>query len=1628
VVISLFFNTPFLPADTNPADTALPQNPSTTYGSVGGFVTDVTDPTHPQLNITNVTNGTVINWQGFDIGANATTTFQQESASAWVLNKVVGEEMSATGIFGRLNANGGLIVVNPYGIVFGDQAFVSARAFIASSLNIDPIDFRKFAGAEDGALDTLKFQRGVEDPAGAVINNGTIQALKVYLIGSQVINSGIIGTEGNPASLVVMAAGDKVYLKHDTGSGKVYIEMPSNLLTPDLTYNIVKNEGTLNAPAGQVVLAAGDVFTAAMNVDSLAAKANRDITLNGAVTAAGDISLTADYDRDGVGTMWAKSTIESTGGNVDVWASDSTINLDGDVTAAVDLTLNNNADAADGIALKAGQNVIIEPSVTLTAEGNLEIEATGGKIQAQTSLIKMAADDKTLKLTQNDTLPLSAEFNIENSENADLVATSTDGAITAATAALWKSIEASAWTNVILNDNLSGGNITTNALTAETGNVEVTSGSGQIYANGSISAGSDVLLTARDGINVSGNVGAGQDIMLHNNTVVSDGRELDAGRDVILDDGKTLDGSVSFTLEANRDIILGGPAAAAGDMTLNADADGIDGGDMWVKSTLTTENGSIDISASNTTIKLDDDVSAGWDLLLNNNTVVAADKTLAAYHNIETSGTLYGDNLNLDAGTNIKLRGPSETAAEMTLSAGDSIKAYDSVTSGGLLTAQADWNIEFYGAVESGDGIMIDAGNNIRTYGSLTSGSTLTALADRNIELDGPAQSTGVMMLDAGNNIKAYDSLTSGGLLTAQAGWNIEFWGLVESGDGIMLDAGNNIKAYDSLTSGGLLTALADWNIELGGPAQSTGVMTLNAGNNIRTYGGLTSGSTLTALADWNIELGGPAQSTGVMTLNAGNHIKAYDSVTSGGQMSLTAGERIETMNLRTTNPEDGDIITSSWYYTDVHGNIESAGNLDMTSETDDIEIYDYINVAGDADIHAGGHIELATDTHNKSYVGNDFTANAGSDVEIYGDLEAGDDIYICSDQYDSIWLINDYILAGDSIILGGDTHTAGDIVAGEDVSVYGNLFLIGHEDQYVRAENGTLTAEGWAWKTTPGDLYLFGNNSDPEHRDGKAIDLQFAGCLPAASTCLGNLELYAPNGDIQISGDLTTFGLFCNGGDSDGGPRAVQSTDGDGGGYDRPTGGVSIIAENGKIYTEGATPENDTLNIGIVGNSDDVTWRMYDGDDDVEPLGVDLPYGDGKAAIVVLSSEDLKFGPDTMLIARGTYDSSVVDDRPGVGFLDAPATMAGVVRNEGDPIDVAIYAGSMGTEPGEGNVHLDARAMDVDPGGTMVVDAYDTVTFGDFDTFNLETFDGCKDLGCFLMKLALRFREDIDFEAVYAAFDEYKQQNEGDGEQSYKDLLQNFLNDYFDDGAFFNIDRLEVCSRITEWLYQAAGNGTLPYADNPGVVEAFIKGDYVLRGGGLGNSAITDGRAWVLDNPDRNAPLYSEAGEKEVQQEFAQGGCPALMQWLAGEVGVNPDQIQAAMANAFAYSTNVQPCESCARLKNAAGILADAGGAHIAALGQVVNEFATPGAPIAPEQMTLIASAVSNAATGTRYAAAGEWLDAMAQYVSIMRTELGFSASDSVSFVNKYVNAVTGGGNPALTAYLQARLAQLGS
>src|SRR5262245_5010748 len=68
------------------------------------------------LTITN-SNGTVINWGNFSIGAGETTRFLQDSNASAVLNRITGQDPSR--IFGSLQSNGRVFLVNPNGIVFG---------------------------------------------------------------------------------------------------------------------------------------------------------------------------------------------------------------------------------------------------------------------------------------------------------------------------------------------------------------------------------------------------------------------------------------------------------------------------------------------------------------------------------------------------------------------------------------------------------------------------------------------------------------------------------------------------------------------------------------------------------------------------------------------------------------------------------------------------------------------------------------------------------------------------------------------------------------------------------------------------------------------------------------------------------------------------------------------------------------------------------------------------------------------------------------------------------------------------------------------------------------------------------------------------------------------------------------------------------------------------------------------------------------------------------------------------------------------------------------------------------------------------------------------------------------------
>jgi filamentous hemagglutinin family protein len=75
------------------------------------------------MTIRQATERTSINWTSFPIANGKTVNFIQPSSSSVALNTVLGSQPS--NIFGSLNANGHVFLINPNGILFSPTAQVS---------------------------------------------------------------------------------------------------------------------------------------------------------------------------------------------------------------------------------------------------------------------------------------------------------------------------------------------------------------------------------------------------------------------------------------------------------------------------------------------------------------------------------------------------------------------------------------------------------------------------------------------------------------------------------------------------------------------------------------------------------------------------------------------------------------------------------------------------------------------------------------------------------------------------------------------------------------------------------------------------------------------------------------------------------------------------------------------------------------------------------------------------------------------------------------------------------------------------------------------------------------------------------------------------------------------------------------------------------------------------------------------------------------------------------------------------------------------------------------------------------------------------------------------------------------
>ncbi|MBN2180876.1 MAG: cadherin-like domain-containing protein [Sedimentisphaerales bacterium] len=338
--------------------------------------------------IINTNNGAVINWSNFDTSSTQTVTFNQYidgslNPNSAVLNRISG---AATQFDGTLTANGSVFIVNPAGVYFGPTSSVNVNQLVASGLSMSPEDFEAII---NDPANLMIFNGG---GGGDVVNNGTINAAdSVYLVGKNVINNGAISC---PAGLVVMAAGDGVYLRQD--GSNVFIEVA--------TASDVTNSGTVTAGEGGIVLAAGDTFSSAIaNVGTLAAS-------GGTVTAEAACI-------ENSGTINVNST-DGDGGNVTLEAAEELIIAGTSIITANAGISNSGANGGDIVA-KSDDSIIVNDGAQFETRGgsytdssalNEDTTYDGGRVEITGERVYVYGGDVDASVS-------AGAYNIDDPEN-----------------------------------------------------------------------------------------------------------------------------------------------------------------------------------------------------------------------------------------------------------------------------------------------------------------------------------------------------------------------------------------------------------------------------------------------------------------------------------------------------------------------------------------------------------------------------------------------------------------------------------------------------------------------------------------------------------------------------------------------------------------------------------------------------------------------------------------------------------------------------------------------------------------------------------------------------------------------------------------------------------------------------------------------------------------------------------------------------------------------------------------------------------------------------------------------------------------------------------------------------------
>ena len=155
-----------------------------------------------------------INWDTYNLGRGYAVRYNQPDATSVAYNKIWDANPSV--ILGKITANGRVILENTNGVIFGSSARVETQRFVATALSLSQETLKK--GIDNIIDGSVVFGSDADTPNGSIVveRGAEIRALaggQVMLFAPKVYNEGRIET---PGGQTILAAGQKVYLMAST--------------------------------------------------------------------------------------------------------------------------------------------------------------------------------------------------------------------------------------------------------------------------------------------------------------------------------------------------------------------------------------------------------------------------------------------------------------------------------------------------------------------------------------------------------------------------------------------------------------------------------------------------------------------------------------------------------------------------------------------------------------------------------------------------------------------------------------------------------------------------------------------------------------------------------------------------------------------------------------------------------------------------------------------------------------------------------------------------------------------------------------------------------------------------------------------------------------------------------------------------------------------------------------------------------------------------------------------------------------------------------------------------------------------------------------------------------------------